>query len=113
MIKEAEDMAEQDKQVREKVESRNALENYVYQMKAQIGDDDKLAKKVSDEDKATADAALKKATEWLGEHANSAITEDFEEQKKTLESILNPIVSKVYANSDGNEGGASTDHQEL
>merc|ERR1712127_571963 len=41
MVSEAEEFAEEDKKVREKIEARNALENYVYSMKNTLSDAEK------------------------------------------------------------------------
>ena len=38
MLHEAEEFGEEDKRVREKIEARNALENYLYSMKSTLGD---------------------------------------------------------------------------
>merc|ERR1711967_143532 len=52
MVQEAEEFQEEDKKVREKIESRNALENYVYSMKNTLGDSEKgVADKIGDDDK--------------------------------------------------------------
>lgn len=52
MVEEAEEFAEEDKKIRDKIESRNALENFVYSMKNTISDADKgVADKISDSDK--------------------------------------------------------------
>ena len=51
LVEEAEVYAEQDRIIREKVESRNKLEGYVYQMKNSIEDQDKAGGKISMEDK--------------------------------------------------------------
>jgi heat shock protein 5 len=42
MIQDAEKFAEEDKKVKEKVDTRNSLESYAYSLKTQIEDDDKL-----------------------------------------------------------------------
>ena len=48
MVQEAEEFAEEDKKVREKIEARNALENYVYSMKNTLNDSEKgVADKIS------------------------------------------------------------------
>lgn len=47
MIKDAEKFADDDKKLKERVESRNELESYAYSLKNQIGDKDKLGAKVS------------------------------------------------------------------
>merc|ERR1712110_144778 len=66
MIKEAEQFADEDKKVREKIEARNALENYVYSMKNTLSDPEKgVADKISDDDKDTVEKALEEVNEWL------------------------------------------------
>ena len=46
MIADAEKYAEEDKKVKEKVDTRNALESYAYSLKTQIEDDEKLGAKL-------------------------------------------------------------------
>jgi len=58
MIKEAEKFAEEDKAIKAKIDAKNQLENYIYQMKNSIEDKDKIADKVTDEDKSTIKDAL-------------------------------------------------------
>merc|ERR1712188_101923 len=41
MVQEAEEFQEEDKKVRDKIEARNQLESYVYQIKNQLGDSEK------------------------------------------------------------------------
>ena len=51
MVQEAEEFSDEDKKVREKIEARNALENYVYSMKNTLNDSEKgVADKISDDD---------------------------------------------------------------
>ena len=47
----AEKFAEEDKAQRERVESRNALENYAFSLKTQVNDDEGLGGKIDDDDK--------------------------------------------------------------
>ena len=49
MVQEAEEFAEQDKAVKAKVDARNALETYCYNMKQTI--EDKLGDKLEEDDK--------------------------------------------------------------
>ena len=49
MVQEAEEFAEQDKAVKAKVDARNALETYCYNMKQTI--EDKLGDKLDEDDK--------------------------------------------------------------
>merc|ERR1711871_1876198 len=54
MVKEAEEFQEEDQKVRDKIEARNQLENYVYSIKSQLSDSEKgIADKISDDDKET------------------------------------------------------------
>ncbi|OQV13150.1 78 kDa glucose-regulated protein [Hypsibius exemplaris] len=105
MVREAEQFAEDDKLVKERVEARNELESFAYSLKNQIGDKEKLGGKLSDDDKETIEAALTKSIEWL-EKNQEASAEEFKEQKKELESVVQPITSKLYAGAGGEAGGA-------
>merc|ERR1711966_523865 len=52
MVQEAEEFAEEDKKVKERIDSRNSLESYLYNLKNMLDDDEKgLADKLSDSDK--------------------------------------------------------------
>ena len=83
MIADSEKYAEEDKAIKEKIDAKNQFENYVYQMKNSVEDKDKLAEKLSDEDKSTIKDALTDAQDWL--NANSdAEKDDFEDKLKEL-----------------------------
>merc|ERR1712153_103393 len=105
MVQEAEEFAEEDKKVRDKIEARNALENYVYSMKNTLTDTEKgVADKISDEDKEGIEKALEDANEWLDDN-QEAEKEDFEEKLKEVQGECSPIISKVYQESGGAPGG--------
>jgi len=109
MVKAAEEFAEQDKAAKEVIDAKNALEGFAYNMRNQIEDKEKLGGKISDEDKATIEEAVKEALEWLDDNA-SATKEDYQDKLKELEGITNPIVSKLYA--AGGAGGVPGDFGE-
>jgi len=104
MVNEAEQFADEDKKVKEKVEAKNEFESYAYSLKNQIGDKDKLGSKLSEEDKATLEKATEEAVSWLESHADAS-TEELKEQKKKLEDVATPIVSKIYQQQGGQPGG--------
>merc|ERR1719379_1142172 len=105
MVNEAEEFQEEDKKVREKIESRNQLENYVYSMKNTLSDSEKgVADKISEEDKETIEKALEEANEWLDDN-QEAEKEDFAEKLKQVQDVCSPIISKVYKESGGAPGG--------
>jgi heat shock protein 5 len=83
MIQDSEKYADEDKAIKEKIDAKNQFENYIYQMKNSVEDKDKLAEKLSDEDKSTIKDALTDASDWL--NANSdAEKDDFEDKLKEL-----------------------------
>eukprot|EP00794_Sanderia_malayensis_P016021 gene16021-17640_t len=104
MVNDAEKFAEDDKKVKEKVESRNELESYAYSLKNQVGDKDKLGSKLSGDDKDTVTKAIDKAIAWLDSHHEASI-EEYKEQKKELEDVVTPIVSKLYQGAGGQGQG--------
>ncbi|PNH01427.1 Mediator of RNA polymerase II transcription subunit 37f, partial [Tetrabaena socialis] len=115
MVKEAEEFAEQDKAVKSKIDSRNQLETYCYNMKSTV--EDKMKDKIEDEDKEKITAAVKEALEWLDENPD-AEPEDYKEKLKEVEDVCNPIISEVYKNSGGPSGESESgedlgDHDEL
>merc|ERR1719506_330883 len=105
MVQEAEEFQEEDKKVRDKIEARNALENYVYSMKNTLNDAEKgVADKIGDDDKETIEKALEEVNEWLDDNQD-AEKEDFEEKLKEVQDTCSPIISKVYQESGGAPGG--------
>ncbi|KAB5556926.1 hypothetical protein DKX38_007835 [Salix brachista] len=63
MVQEAEEFAEEDRKVKEKIDARNILETYVYNMKNQVNDKDKLADKLQADEKEI-ETAVKEAVKW-------------------------------------------------
>jgi heat shock protein 5 len=114
MVEEAEKYAEEDKANRERIESRNKLENYAYSLKNQINDEEGLGGKVDDDDKETIKDAVKETQDWLEENAAEAASEDFDEQFQKLSDVAYPITSKLYGGAGGAGGDdAEPDHDEL
>jgi heat shock protein 5 len=104
MVQEAEEFAEEDKRAKERVDARNNLETYAYNMKNQVEDSDKLGGSLDESDKQTVKEAVNEAIEWLDENQD-AEKEDYEEKLKSLEDTCSPIVSKAYAAGGGDGGG--------
>jgi heat shock protein 5 len=104
MVREAEEAADEDKRQKETVESRNQLENYVYQIKNAINDEEKLGKVIKPQEKETIESALKGAQEWI-EGNFQATKEEFDEKYKELEGVVQPIFTKLYQQAGGAPGG--------
>ncbi len=82
MVREAEEFADSDKDLREKVEAKNSLEGYLYNLKNQINDKDKLKDKLSEEDKETVEKAVKEGLDWLDSNPEATKDEMAEKQKE-------------------------------
>jgi len=106
MIEEAEKFAEQDKAAKEKIDAKNAFESYIYSMRNTIEDPEKLANKITDDEKSTIKDGISEAQTWLDSNPN-AEKEEFEAEQKKLENVCNPIISKAYQASGGAAGGAT------
>ena len=78
MVQEAEQFAEEDKLIKEKIDAKHSLQNYIYSMRNTIEDNDKLADKLDEDDKSTIADALTEAEDWLNAN-DEASREDFDE----------------------------------
>jgi len=120
MVQEAKEYEEEDKKVKEKIDAKNSLESYIYNIKNTINDEDKIKDKLSDDDKETLEEVVKTTTEWIDENSQAG-KEEFDEKQKEVEKTVNPIMSKLYAaGGAGGAGGESSgedeempDHDEL
>merc|ERR1719393_846593 len=111
MVREAEEFAEEDAKVKERVDKRNGLEGYAYNLRNQLNDEEKgVADKIEDEDKETLEDAIKEVLDWLDDN-QEADAEEYEEKQKELEGIANPIMQKVYA-AGGGEGMGDDDFED-
>merc|ERR1711916_127303 len=101
MVREAEEFAEEDKLAKERIEGRNKLEGYAYQLKNLVGDEEKSAS-ISDEDK--------EAIETL-ESNPDASNDEIAEAHAALEQVAQPIVGGMYENAQG--GGEGGEEEEM
>lgn len=95
MVADAEKFADEDKALKEKIDAKHQLENYIYQMRNTIEDKEKLADKIDAEDKSSIQDALAEASDWLSSN-DDADKDDLEEHLKTLQRVCDPIIAKVY-----------------
>ncbi|EAY89457.1 hypothetical protein OsI_10990 [Oryza sativa Indica Group] len=107
MVQEAEKYKAEDEQVRHKVEARNALENYAYNMRNTVRDE-KIASKLPADDKKKIEDAIEDAIKWLDGN-QLAEADEFEDKMKELESLCNPIISKMYQGGAGGPAGMDED----
>ena len=84
------------------MEARNELESLTYSMKNQVNDKEKLGSKLTDEEKETILNAVEEKIKFLDDNPR-AETEELKQQKKELEEITNPIISKLYQQEGGQQ----------
>jgi len=112
MVREAEEFAEEDKKVKERIDAKNGLEGYLYNLKNTLDDDEKgLADKLSEDDKEELTGAIDEALDWMDENPE-ADAEEYSEKQKEVESIANPIMREMYqqAGAGGEGGGEDEDY---
>merc|ERR1712028_306720 len=101
MVKEAEDYAEEDKKIKERIDSRNGLESYLYNLKNTLNDDEKgVADQLSAEDKKELEDTIDESLDWMDENPE-AEKEEYDEKQKEVESIANPIMRNLYQGGAG------------
>merc|ERR1719446_1885877 len=103
MVQEAEKYKSEDEEHKKKVDAKNALENYAYNMRNTI-QDDKVGGKIDADDKKKIEEAVEGAISWLDANQLAEVDE-FEDKLKELEGLCNPIMSKMYQAGGGMPGG--------
>ena len=103
MVREAEEFAEEDAKAKERIDAKNGLESYCYQMKNTISED-KFKTAVSEEELKQVEDKVTEVMGWL-DTAEHAEKEEFESMQKDLEGICNPIITKMYQAGGAPEGG--------
>jgi len=104
MVREASEHADEDKQRREEVETRNQAEQLTYQAERTIKD---LGDKVSSEDKATVETQVSSLREALKGSEMSAITAAAAALAETLQKVSTAAYQAAAADASAN--GASAD----
>lgn len=107
MVNEAAEFEEEDKLTKKRIDARNGLEGYAYNLKNQLNSEEKgIKEKLDDNDVEQLEEAISETLDWLDENQEADL-EEYEEKQKELESVANPIMSKVY--QQGGMGGEEDD----
>ncbi|KAK8280492.1 hypothetical protein V6Z12_D09G178800 [Gossypium hirsutum] len=107
MVQEAEKYKSEDEEHKKKVDAKNALENYAYNMRNTVKDE-KIGAKLAAADKKKVEDAIDEAIQWL-DNNQLAESDEFEDKMKELESICNPIIAKMYQGAGADMGGMDED----
>jgi len=103
MVNDAEKFKAEDEQHKERIQAKNGLESYCFNMKSTL-DEPNLKDKISESDKTNILNNLNDTIAWLDRNQMAELDE-FKDKQKDLEKICNPIIQKLYAQAGGNPGG--------
>jgi len=99
MVKEAEEFKEQDDILKNRVESRNKLESYLFSVRNSMLSDEKMKKSLGD-DLETVDKTSQEGIDWLESEEDASRTkEDYDTKHQEVEGVLMPLVQKAYQSS--------------
>eukprot|EP00644_Phytophthora_capsici_P010773 jgi/Phyca11/104335/e_gw1.9.161.1 len=102
MVSEAEKYKSEDEANKQRIEAKNALENYAYSLRNSLNDE-KMKEKIPEADKKAVDDKVTEVIQWLD--ANQSLEKDaYESKQKELEGVANPVLQKMYAAAGGSPG---------
>ncbi len=97
MIKKAEQFKEEDEKMRAKIDAKNGLENYLYNLKnSMTKKEDSPA--IFEEVKTELDPIIEEGLKWMEDNSNEE-TEVYKNKQKELEEKVNPLMQKLYSQS--------------
>ena len=97
MVDEAEKYKDEDELHKQKIESRNSLENLLYQSKSSVENEQVMSKLEDSEIQSVKDTVTETET-WLLEERSK---EDYDNKLKEVNDKLNPIMMKIYSEGEG------------
>jgi L1 cell adhesion molecule like protein len=101
MVKEAEQYADEDKKIKERVEARNSLEGYLGGLRQAMNDS--LKDKVSESERTSILEAVDQAQKWVDDTPN-ATKEEYESKQKEVEKVAMPVMMKAYQGTNPQGG---------
>ena len=113
LVKEAQEFEAEDQKMKEKIEARNQLESYVYNLRNTL-DESTAKEKLSEDDQTVLKNKLNEYIQWLEEHSQPPPEKDESEAKrKELEALAMPIMAKMYAqpNQSSNDSPPGGHHE--
>merc|ERR1711997_626375 len=112
MVEESEKFKAEDEKQKEKVEAKNHLESYCFNIKSSL-EDNSSKDKISDEERNAALEMCNETISWLDKN-QMADTEEYKDRQNQLENSFKPVVQKIYGNTQSghnyaNPGGCGTE----
>jgi heat shock protein 1/8 len=93
MVADAAKYKAQDDEIRCRVDARNQLESYIYQMSSSLNEP-QLKEKVSSEDNKAINEKIESTKQWMSNNQNAS-KEELENKQRELEQFVKPIFEKL------------------
>jgi len=106
MVREAEQHRAEDEQHRSRIDARNSLEAYAFQMKSSI-DEPSIKDKLTDTDRQTVLNKCSEVLSWIDGN-QTATKEEFDYQEKELENVCQPVMTKLHQGASPGSSNTSS-----
>merc|ERR1719494_325457 len=94
MVNEAEKYKDEDEKMKDRVQAKNGLESYAYNMNQSV-DDEKVKDKISEDDRKTVVDKCEEIIQWIQEN-EEAPKEDFDgNRKKSKEYVIQLLLNYI------------------
>jgi heat shock protein 5 len=107
MVADAKQYEEEDRIVRERMDARNGLESYLYNLKSHMEDEDRSAN-LAAEDKRDLLDLMEEKLDWM-ENNPEASKDEYLDHQKEVEQVANPLIRNLYDNNGDNEDETNFD----
>merc|ERR1712076_295434 len=97
MVEESEKFKAEDEKQKERIDAKNHLESYCFNVKSTL-EDNATKDKIAESERKMIAGKCNEAIAWL-ERNQTAEVEEFKDKQKELEATFNPIIKKLYGNS--------------
>jgi heat shock 70kDa protein 1/2/6/8 len=99
MVADAEKYAKEDEEQRSKVDARNQYEAYLYSTKSALNEPS-IKQKLDESEINSTLEIVENEIKWI-QMTQEASKDEYESRKKDTESKVNPVMSKLYSQSEG------------
>merc|ERR1712226_1082571 len=103
MVNDADKFKAEDEKQKERISAKNGLESYCFNMKSSM-DEENLKEKISEDEKTMISSKCDEALKWLDGNQLAEV-EEFKDKQKEVESVCNPIISKLFQQEEAPGGG--------
>merc|ERR1711944_13897 len=96
MVNDAEQFKAEDAKQRERIDAKNGLESYCFNIKD----------KIAESDRSSILQRVDETIAWLDRNQTAEVDE-FKDKQKELEAVCNPVIQKMYAQAGGSQPAGS------